>query len=126
MSTYRDRWPMRALAATLCVLTHGVLAQAPPGGVGDEGPAQSQPPLSASPPETAAPSSVPSTAPTSAPTAATSADLEAWHTVTGPEKSFTADLPAPPKYTTTEMKTLTGSLYTVHQYLLEQGEVAYI
>jgi hypothetical protein len=46
--------------------------------------------------------------------------------VTGPEKSFTADLPAPPKYTTTEMKTGTGSLYTVHQYLLEQGEVAYI
>jgi len=50
----------------------------------------------------------------------------AWHTVTGPEKSFTAELPAPPTYTTTEMKTATGSLYTVHQYLLEQGDVAYI
>jgi hypothetical protein len=46
--------------------------------------------------------------------------------VTGPEKSFTADLPAPPKYTTTEVKTGTGSRYTVHQYLLEQGDVAYI
>ena len=50
----------------------------------------------------------------------------AWHTVTGPEMSFTADLPAPPKYTTTEVKTGTGSLYTVHQYLLEQGDAAYI
>jgi hypothetical protein len=46
--------------------------------------------------------------------------------VTGPEKSFTAELPAAPKYTTTEMKTGTGSLYTVHQYLLEQGDVAFI
>ena len=46
--------------------------------------------------------------------------------MTGPENSFTADLPAAPKYTTTQMKTGTGSLYTVHQYLLEQGDVAYI
>jgi len=57
---------------------------------------------------------------------AASAEPAAWHTVTGPEKSFTADLPAPPQYTTTEMKTGTGSLYIVHQYLLEQGDVAYI
>jgi hypothetical protein len=49
-----------------------------------------------------------------------------WQTVTGPEKSFTADLPAAPKYTATQMKTGTGSIYTVHQYLLEQGDVAYI
>ena len=46
--------------------------------------------------------------------------------MTGPERSFTADMPAAPKYTTTQMKTGTGSLYTVHQYLLEQGDVAYI
>jgi hypothetical protein len=46
--------------------------------------------------------------------------------VTGPERSFTAELPAEPKYTATQMRTGTGSLYTVHQYLLEQGDVAYI
>ena len=62
----------------------------------------------------------------SPPAAAASAEQAPWHTVTGPEKSFTADLPAPPKYTTIELKSGTGSLYTVHQYLLEQGDVAYI
>jgi len=46
--------------------------------------------------------------------------------VTGPEKSFTAELLFFHKTATTEMKTGTGSLYTVHQYLLEQGDVAYI
>lgn len=50
----------------------------------------------------------------------------AWHTVTGPEQSFTADLPAAPKYTATQMKTSTGSKYTMHQYLYEQGNVAYV
>src|SRR4029079_9872231 len=58
--------------------------------------------------------------------AAAPAELRAWYSVTGPERSFTADMPAAPKYTTTQMKTGTGSLYTVHQYLLEQGDVAYI
>jgi hypothetical protein len=48
-----------------------------------------------------------------------------WHTVTGPERSFTAELPAEPKYTTTLVKTAAGSGYTMHQYLLEQGDVAY-
>jgi hypothetical protein len=51
---------------------------------------------------------------------------DAWHTLTGPENSFTAELPASPKYTAVEMKTGTGSLYTMHQYLLEKGEVAYV
>ncbi len=50
----------------------------------------------------------------------------AWHTLTGPDKSFTADLPAAPKYTATQMKTVTGTSYTMHQYLLEQGDVAYV
>ena len=54
------------------------------------------------------------------------AETGAWYSVAGPERSFTADMPAAPKYTTTQMKTGTGSLYTVHQYLLEQGDVAYI
>jgi hypothetical protein len=46
--------------------------------------------------------------------------------VTGPDNSFTAELPAAPKYTSSRVATGTGSLYTVHQYLLEQGDVAYI
>jgi len=49
-----------------------------------------------------------------------------WHTITGPDKSFTADMPAAPKYTATQMKTGAGTMYTMHQYLLEQGDVAYV
>ncbi len=51
---------------------------------------------------------------------------EAWHTVTGPEKSFTADLPAEPKYTTAQSSTPAGVAYTMHQYQLEQGASAYV
>jgi hypothetical protein len=93
----------------------GALAQAP-SPPADAAPASQGGALPASPPQTSQP-------PT---TAAAPAEPAAWHTVTGPEKSFTADLPAPPRYTTTEMKTGTGSLYTVHQYLLEQDDAAYI
>jgi hypothetical protein len=121
MTTHRSRWPTRWLAATLCVLAHGALGQAPPGAT----PVQSQSPLSPSPPETPA-TSPPTSAPSTSPTSAAAVEPATWHTVTGPEKSFTAELPAPPKYTTTEMKTGTGSLYTIHQYLLEQGDIAYI
>jgi hypothetical protein len=46
--------------------------------------------------------------------------------MTGPDSSFTADLPAAPKYTTTAMRTSAGSGYTMHQYLLELGSVAYV
>ena len=49
-----------------------------------------------------------------------------WHTMTGPDRSFTADLPAAPNYTATPMRTSAGSGYTMHQYLLEQGPVAYV
>jgi len=49
-----------------------------------------------------------------------------WHTVTGPDRSFTAELPAEPTYSTARMTTGTGSLYTLHQYVLEQGDAAYI
>jgi len=49
-----------------------------------------------------------------------------WHTVTGPDRSFTAELPAAPGYTTIPMRTSAGSGYTMHQYLLEQGPVAYV
>jgi hypothetical protein len=131
MTTHLGRGPTRALVVILGMLAQAALAQAPPG---ETGPTQSQSPLSASPPATPATSlapsqptsQAPSQIPTSAATSAVSADPGTWHTVTGPEKSFMADLPAPPTYTTTEVKTGTGSLYTVHQYLLEQGDVAYI
>jgi len=49
-----------------------------------------------------------------------------WHTMTGPERSFTAELPVAPKYTAVQMKTGGGGKYTMHQYLLEQGAVAYV
>ena len=51
---------------------------------------------------------------------------EAWHTMTGPERSFTADLPAAPKYTPTQLATPAGVAYTMHQYQLEQGQTAFI
>jgi hypothetical protein len=111
MITQRGHWPTRALATALCVLAHAALAQAPP---------------PAEPPQDAAPAQDPAVLAARPPTSAGSTDPPAWHTVTGPQKSFTADLPAPPRYTTTEMRTGTGSLYTLHQYLLEQGEAAYI
>ena len=66
--------------------------------------------------------------PAQAPSAAPPPPAQAasWHTTTGPERSFTADMPAAPKYTATPMRTAAGSGYTMHQYLLEQGEVAYV
>jgi hypothetical protein len=51
---------------------------------------------------------------------------EAWHTMTGPERSFTVELPAAPKYTPTQVATAAGVAYTMHQYQLEQGPSAYV
>ena len=65
-------------------------------------------------------------APAAAPAAAAVPSVQAWHIITGPAGTFTAALPAEPKYTTAEMKTATGSSYTLHQYLLEHGADAYI
>ena len=56
----------------------------------------------------------------------TASAQDAWHTLTGPERKFTADMPAAPKYTATQMKTGSGSPYTMHQYLLEQGDAAFV
>jgi hypothetical protein len=103
MITPPDAGTARALWASLIMLAHAAVAQAP------------APPA----PEAAQPSQAPSAPPTAP-------DPAAWHTLSGPGHSFTADLPAAPAYTTSEMKTGTGSLYTVHQYLFEQGDVAYI
>jgi hypothetical protein len=49
-----------------------------------------------------------------------------WYKVTGPEGAFTAELPAAPKYSSAQVATASGSLYTLHQYLLEHGEAAFI
>jgi len=106
MKTHRGRWPTRALAATLGVLAHGALAQAPPGAAGAHsfdragdraGSVQSQSQPSASPPDTQAqvPGQNAAQSPVQTPALAatpTSADPVTWHTVTGPEQSFTADL----------------------------------
>jgi hypothetical protein len=49
-----------------------------------------------------------------------------WHTMPGPNRSFTADLPASPKYTATQMKTGSGAAYTMHQYITEVGDIAFV
>ena len=67
-----------------------------------------------------------SSQPNPAPGSTPSEQTAGWHTMTGPDSTFTADLPAAPKYTTTPMKTSAGSGYTMHQYLLELGSVAYV
>jgi hypothetical protein len=57
---------------------------------------------------------------------ATSAQPTNWHTVTGSDRSFTAEMPAAPTYSSIPMRTSAGSGYTMHQYLLEQTAVAYV
>jgi hypothetical protein len=58
--------------------------------------------------------------------AETSAQPAGWHTLTGPDGSFTAEFPAAPKYAASQVATASGSLYTLHQYVLEQGAAAFI
>jgi hypothetical protein len=51
----------------------------------------------------------------------------AWHTMSGPENTFTAELPTEPKYTTTQLRAPgTGTAYTMHQYLLDDDQRAFI
>jgi hypothetical protein len=59
-------------------------------------------------------------------TAPLATEAASWQKVSGPEQSFSAEMPAAPKYTSQEMRTAAGSPYTMHQYLLEQGNVAYV
>jgi hypothetical protein len=49
-----------------------------------------------------------------------------WHTLTGSEKSFTVELPGEPEHTASELRTGAGAPYTMHQYVFEQGELAYV
>lgn len=50
----------------------------------------------------------------------------AWHTLAGPDRAFTAEMPAAPAYSATELHTGAGHPYTMHQYTLEQDKVAYV
>jgi hypothetical protein len=52
--------------------------------------------------------------------------LGVWHKMTGPDRSFTAELPSDSRYTATQMKTGTGAAYTMHQYMVEVGDIAYV
>lgn len=62
-----------------------------------------------------------------APTAEGGAPAPAqWQTVAGANRGFSADMPAAPQYKPVPMKTAAGSVYTMHQYLLEQGNVAFV
>ena len=116
-------WLALALALSALVPSPVILAQGTPGPA-DAGTAAKAPEDEAAVAPSPAP---PQTTPTPAPPApAASAQPAGWQTVTGPDSSFTAELPAAPKYTASRVATGTGSLYTVHQYLLEQGDVAYI
>ena len=49
-----------------------------------------------------------------------------WHTVAGPDSSFTAEMPAAPDYSNRNVRTAAGSVYILHQYLLERGNDAYV
>lgn len=111
MTACRARWlALRLALAAIAPMSGPVVFAQGPAAPADAGAAAATP---ASPTE-------------ASPTPTAPVEPGAWHTVTGPEQSFTAELPATPKYTATQMKTATGSLYTVHQYVLEQGEAAYI
>jgi hypothetical protein len=51
---------------------------------------------------------------------------DAWQTMTSSEKSFTVELPAAPHYTTTELRTGAGAPYTMHQYVVDRGDLTYV
>jgi hypothetical protein len=134
MTVLRPGWQTHALALVILVLGQSALAQGTPPAA-ESNPAaspQGAAPAAVSPTPSAAPSTNPPSSPAvpqasqtpPSPAAAAPAAPAAWYTVTG--QGFTAEMPAAPKYSTTEMRTGTGSLYTVHQHLLEQGDVAFI
>jgi hypothetical protein len=51
---------------------------------------------------------------------------DAWRTMISTEKSFTVELPAAPDYTTAELRTGAGVPYTMHQYIVNRGDLAYL
>jgi hypothetical protein len=49
-----------------------------------------------------------------------------WQTLAGAEQSFTVELPAAPEYTASELRTGAGAPYRMHQYIVEQRDLAYV
>lgn len=60
------------------------------------------------------------------PSPSAAGEAQAWHKLSGPQQSFSAEMPAAPNYTAKEMRSAAGSVYTMHQYLLEHGDAAYV
>jgi hypothetical protein len=58
--------------------------------------------------------------------AGAAAQLTSWQKVSGPDGSFTVEMPAAPKYTTQTMKTPSGEDFLMHVYLVDFGGTAYI
>lgn len=48
-----------------------------------------------------------------------------WQAVLGHDKGYGAEMPGAPKYSTTRLKA-SGTSYTLHQYLFERGQQAFI
>jgi hypothetical protein len=114
---------LRALIVVLAATAGSIGGAAAQGSASPSDPGAPKVETGANPP----PSAVPAPTPPVSPAAAAPVAAEAsWHTITGPQGSFTAALPAAPRYTTAEMKTATGSSYMLHQYLLEHAGAAYI
>jgi hypothetical protein len=49
-----------------------------------------------------------------------------WKSVVGLDRSFTAEMPGVPNYSEQPLKSIGGTAYTMHKYLLDQGNVAYV
>jgi hypothetical protein len=49
-----------------------------------------------------------------------------WQTLTGAERGFSVELPAAPAYTASELRTGAGAPYTLHQYVVDAGNLAYV
>src|SRR3990170_3959538 len=57
--------------------------------------------------------------------AAAATGQTAWQTVTGPDGSFTVEMPGVPEYFPSESTTAQGTSYTVHQYILDRSGMIY-
>jgi hypothetical protein len=51
---------------------------------------------------------------------------EGWQTATGPEGSFTVEMPAAPAYEQSTLATSEGVPYTAHSYTLNYNDAAYV
>jgi hypothetical protein len=49
-----------------------------------------------------------------------------WESVIGPDRSFTGEMPAVPRYSEEKLKSGAGTAYTMYKYVVDQGEAAYI